>query len=298
MSVVSVLEDLRDSSARPATISVSKLEAQTVLIDGYPIDITTGETHTFPLEVTSYPVEKGADIADHVRAKPMKISLECIVSDTPIGAVAGHTTRRDGSIPSGVIYQKLLKMRQDGEPLVVSTSLDVFEDMVMSDLSIPRESGEPHQLRFKIEFTQFIFVTNNRTTVRVATPGGEGTKHLGERLAVLDPGFYKVFSVKENDPRIKNGSFALLIAGPPGPALHSGGYYRFLADAPHTPVPDGFVNVDDKGERTYIPYNVKFDPNVAAQQQFQEKLAQDQSAGGIGLRAAQQTTNLLTSIFH
>ena len=240
-----------------ATVTVSKLEAQTVLIDGYPIDVTTGETHTFPLEVTSYPVEKGADIADHVRAKPIKVSLDCIVSDTPIGAVASHATRKDGSIPSGTIYQKLLKLRQDGTPVVVSTSLDVFEDMVLSDLSVPRESGEPHQLHFKAEFTQIIFVTNNRTTVRVATPSGEGSKNLGEKLANLDAGFYIVYSVKDSDPAAQDKANNPNTA----PIMHSSGFYRFRAFYPTTPAPDGYVDVDEKtGKRTYFPYAAKYHP--------------------------------------
>ncbi len=240
-----------------ATVTVTKLEAQTVFIDGYPIDISTGETHTFPAEVTSYPVEKGADTADHVRAKPLKVSLDCIVSDTPIGLITTHSTRTDGSIPSGTMYQRLLALRDKGDPVVISTSLDVFEDMVLSDLSIPRDAGEPHQLHFKVEFTQFIFVTNNRTTVRVATPGGTGHKNLGERLANLDAGFYIVYTLKNGDPRL-----AALLDSPlfNPPVLHDGNNYRFRANFPSTPAPDGYVAIDDKGNRTYYPYAAKYTP--------------------------------------
>ena len=35
-------------------------------------------------EVTTHPVESGANIADHVRVKPLQIKLEVFVSNSPI----------------------------------------------------------------------------------------------------------------------------------------------------------------------------------------------------------------------
>ena len=82
-----------------------------IVIDGFPMDLALSEEHRFPGEVTSYPVEQGADISDHIRTLPEEITLECIVSDTPIGEVATDATRTSGTLPAEAALAKLLEIR-------------------------------------------------------------------------------------------------------------------------------------------------------------------------------------------
>lgn len=49
-------------------------------------DATMSENHDKVTEVTTHPVESGADIADHVRSLPTAFSCEVYVSNTPIEA--------------------------------------------------------------------------------------------------------------------------------------------------------------------------------------------------------------------
>lgn len=215
---------------------------QVVQIDGYPIDATLSEDHTFSAEVTEYPVEKGADLTDHVRSKPLKITLDCVVSDSPIGVVATHATRKDGSVPSSAIYERLLDLRSKGEPITIITSLNVYKNMVLSDLSVPRASGEPHQLHFRAQFTEVIIVTNNRTTVKVATRTG-GQSHLGWLLAHTGRHRVLVFTVPANTKGLQ-----------PGPGFVSTDKYgqHWQAAPPITPAYDGFV--DETGYHPFIGF--------------------------------------------
>jgi Dit-like tail protein len=48
------------------------------------IDATVSDTHTTTATPTEHPVEKGVAITDHVRPGPLKLSLECVITNTPL----------------------------------------------------------------------------------------------------------------------------------------------------------------------------------------------------------------------
>lgn len=139
-----------------------------ILIDGYEIDVAVTETHGFESEVTEHPVESGADIADHVRARPIVVTLDSVVSDTPIGDLAAR--RSTDTLPSREALARLLAIRDAREPITIETDLRVYDNMVMESLSIPRSVQTGDALRFSATFKQIQLVTNARTTVPVAIP--------------------------------------------------------------------------------------------------------------------------------
>lgn len=48
------------------------------------VDASVQETHTIANEVSEHPVEKGVNIVDHVRALPIQVSIQGVISNTPI----------------------------------------------------------------------------------------------------------------------------------------------------------------------------------------------------------------------
>jgi len=142
-----------------------------VLIDGYLVDVAVSEGHEFPSEVTQHPVETGADLTDHVRNRPIMITLEGVVSDTPIGLVANE--RSEDVLPSDEALAKLKEIRNRREPVTITTSLGTYENMAMQSLSVPRSSSTGEALRFTCVFVQIQLITNERTTIRVAEPRGK-----------------------------------------------------------------------------------------------------------------------------
>lgn len=142
-------------------------QATLVSINGYYLDVILSETHTFENEVTEYPVESGAMITDNVRPKPVVITMECLVSDTPIGTVA--TLRSKDSPATADAYALLLKIRDDREPVPIVTTLQSYDSMVLKNVTIPRSSGRGAELRFTATFQEIQIVSNKRFT-RVATP--------------------------------------------------------------------------------------------------------------------------------
>lgn len=157
----------------------------TVRIDGYPIDLAVTEEHKLEADVTTYPVEKGADIADHVRSKPAEVTLEGVVSDTPMGAIALDQSRVAladvKALPSLDAFQRLKALQASPKLVTVETSLGKYESMVLTSLVVPRAKDTTKGLKFTVTFTQITLVENTRTTVRVAVPNAGGKKNLGNK---------------------------------------------------------------------------------------------------------------------
>jgi hypothetical protein len=158
-------------------------------INGYEIDVAVREDHSFESEVTEHPVEVGADVTDHVRARPITVTLEGIVSDTPIGDMAQRRqefTLVDGeafAIPSEEALAFLLAIRDAREPVPIQTSLRSYESMMLQSLQIPRSADNGEALRFTATFVQVILVTNQRSVVRVSVPRAANKVNRGNKAS-------------------------------------------------------------------------------------------------------------------
>lgn len=169
-------------------------------LPSYLMDLAVSEEFSFPGEATKFPVEQGVEFTDHIRELPEEITLECIVSDTPIGEVATDATRQpvtgpDGTtstaLPSAEALQRLRELKAARQPVRIETTLGVFTSMAFIDLTTTidkdRSPGrsdpdpkkrQPGALFFTAKFRKAVTVTNKRTKVRVKTPmagaGGQG----------------------------------------------------------------------------------------------------------------------------
>lgn len=179
----------------------------TIRISGYPIDLAITEDHSFDSEVTEYPVESGADVSDNIRNKPLEITLEGIVSDTPIGAIAQDPTRKPEAgapLPSRDAYNRIIAIRDAREPVTIETSLGKFERMALTKIGIPRDRTTGKALKFTVSFKQLNIVTNSRSTVRVAVPNCTGKVNGGSRQPLLGVNGKPVPKAFESIPRYVN----------------------------------------------------------------------------------------------
>ncbi len=119
-------------------------------------DAVLTETHSRSAQVTSHPVEKGADIADHVQVEPMRLTLEAVVTNTPTRTPATHNRNSQGAVYANDananalqfdtamdrpkdIYEDIRDAFDKKLSVTVSTALQRYESMVIVDLSVPRE---------------------------------------------------------------------------------------------------------------------------------------------------------------
>lgn len=142
------------------------------------VDVATAEDHSFDSEVTEYPVESGADVADHVRPRPQMVSIEGIVTNTPIGSQAQPTLDAQRSSEA---LAMLLAMRDAREPIRVETALKTYENMLLEALNVTENAETGDALRFRASFKQLQIVTNNRTTLRVKAASGSAKVNLGHK---------------------------------------------------------------------------------------------------------------------
>lgn len=155
------------------------------------MDLALSEEVTFPGEVTKYPVESGADFTDHIRDLPPMITLECIVSDTPVGVVA--TERNDAAqafeegepvpLPSVEALARLRDMKERRKPVTVETTIGVFDNMACTEIVVTSDKDKslgtdkrPGALFFTAKFEHVVITTNARTVVKVKMPTGSKLK--------------------------------------------------------------------------------------------------------------------------
>lgn len=156
-----------------------------ITIDG-KVYFARAEQHQYQNEITQYPVEKGGKVADHVIAQPTVLNVESIVSDTPLIAPTGQTT----GLPSDEALAHLRLINANRNPVTIITDLGKYENMVCQSLTMPRDGETGKALRFTAVFQQVLLITNERTTIEVATPIAANKKNLGHKSSpesVEDP---------------------------------------------------------------------------------------------------------------
>jgi hypothetical protein len=171
----------------------------TLLIDGALIDASLSETHSRNSEATEFPVESGADLTDHIRALPIELEIEGIVSNTPIGRIALLRDLDGGSgvLPATEALDKLEQIYERRQPVTIQTELKLYERMAMISLSIPKDRETGNVLRFTASFKQIKIITNERTTVRAVTIGsGKRGKIATKPATISPPGSTVVFTLR------------------------------------------------------------------------------------------------------
>jgi hypothetical protein len=120
-------------------------------IGGIILDASISETHTYDSEVPQFPVENGLSITDTVINKPISFTVSGIVSTTPIqGDITPDPGRADRA------YQDMIQIREKREEVTIVTPLSVYEDMVMTNLTVPRSRTTGESFEFSASFIQIL----------------------------------------------------------------------------------------------------------------------------------------------
>lgn len=162
-----------------------------ILIDSWPYDLMVSGELKFASEITDDPVESGGSISDNVRPLPVAFSLEAIVSDSPIGDIANHESRRVDDVseavfgsdmvplPSAEAYERLLEIRKTSKLVTIEIPVAsrsnkpgklTFDNMALEELSVPMSADTAGGLTFSASWKQVTLIENKRVTVRVAAP--------------------------------------------------------------------------------------------------------------------------------
>ena len=131
-----------------AAISLLVLRRETP--DVHFFDATTSQTHTFEYEATTNPVQDGASVTDHVRRMPIELTVDGLIVDTPFGfpPVPIQQSRATRN------FQKLLGFANMREPVLVATSLQIYESMIITRIVAPRDVESGSSIPIAISFRE------------------------------------------------------------------------------------------------------------------------------------------------
>lgn len=148
------------------------------------LDATISTSHSFKVQATQHPVERGASITDHLRPEPDVVTLEGIVSDTPVSRsqqtravnAAGVQVTTTSTSPAlfgvpgyaAAAFAKLLAIKDAGALVTLATELRTYTDMAITSLEVPRNASTGDALRFSATFQKIVLVENKVTQVRPA----------------------------------------------------------------------------------------------------------------------------------
>lgn len=142
------------------------------------LDASVQETHVANVEVTKHPVEQGAAISDHAREEPETVTIEGLVSNTPIGEAerraAGDQVKGQPGRASQALEQ-LLQMKKARELIDLVTGLRTYSNMLMTGLTIPRNAKQGEVLQFSAQFIQ-VRVVRSETAKLTSIPKKPTTK--------------------------------------------------------------------------------------------------------------------------
>lgn len=147
-------------------------------LGGITLDAAITEHHGVSVEVTKHPVEAGANISDHRRVQPRSVTVEGVITNTPIpGPTDPQVTQEFNGHPfvsrsqydptrAGNAYQDLLDLASSSTLVDVVTTMETYSNMTLSSLDIPRDARTGEAVRFTATFTEIRTVSN--ATVQVS----------------------------------------------------------------------------------------------------------------------------------
>lgn len=146
------------------------------------LDCSVSETHSRESPPTEFEVENGSTVSDHVIVKPFGLEIQGIISDSPIsltgsllstvatvaappvgviGAAAGLALMKaltDSDSPSVAAFKQIKLLQERKQPFNVFTTLNLYTNMWIKSISIPRDAQNGNALVFTVSLVELLLV--------------------------------------------------------------------------------------------------------------------------------------------
>jgi hypothetical protein len=147
-------------------------------LDTITLDAVLTESHSSDSEITDHPVEKGVDVSDHVRPKPVSVKLDCVISDDVIDLAGQKSSHVEGR--SRDIYAKIERLKENGTQITVTTQLKRYDALVIGNLSPAIDGSTVGAVKFSISLREVRTVESQIVPVR-AIPKARKKVDLGKK---------------------------------------------------------------------------------------------------------------------
>lgn len=123
-----------------------------------PLNVLLSEKHTSEVEVTSNPIETGAEVNDHAYIKPKKVELEIA----------------DGN--ASQTYNALVEFQEAREPFTLVTGFRLYENMVITDIDATRDRTHSKILKATVRCREVIIVETGAASEEDGKDGTDKNK--------------------------------------------------------------------------------------------------------------------------
>ena len=129
------------------------------IIGPVPIECVISEKHNSAIEITTNPIETGAQINDHAYLMPKRVTLD--IADDRASAT----------------YNSLVAFQESRIPFYLVPGLTVYPNMLVNSISADRDKTYSNVLKAVVELQEAIIVSTGTAAVDV---GNAGTAPTGE----------------------------------------------------------------------------------------------------------------------
>lgn len=140
------------------------------------VDASIGEQHILEGEVTDHPVEEGSDVTDHYRVKPRGVQINGVITNTPLATgfpaqtlINSIKSVASGGTPVKDAWSTVKGYFSNGTLITISTSLDDYPNVVLTNFKATRDSKNGQNLKFSCVARQLRIVTTE-ITVDIVVP--------------------------------------------------------------------------------------------------------------------------------
>lgn len=145
-------------------------------IGGISANVTVSEEHNDELEITSHPVETGAQISDHSYKRPSSVVVRVGWSNSSEQAAGDSDYVK-------TTYKKLLDLQNGRQPITVVTGKRTYKNMLIRSLAMSTDQTTENALMVTARCEEVILVSTSTTTVPAndkqkspQSTGGEQTR--------------------------------------------------------------------------------------------------------------------------
>lgn len=164
-----ILIDVGQSPVSVVPYDETAIEQDTVV--SLDLDVTSDEVQEWSNDVTSFPVEIGSPITDHIQPLPDKVSITGIISNSAISETA-MSKLSSGDDRCQTAFDLLRKISDDRKLVTLYTRYKIYSDMALKSTNIPRDASIGDSIKFRMEFIHVRLV--NTQTIDV--PAGISKK--------------------------------------------------------------------------------------------------------------------------
>jgi len=151
------------------------------------VDVIITESANASAQITSNPVEKGADYNDHVIIQPMTFSMTGVITDAATTAVdvATRITSADSytavTSPSKDSWQDLLSLHASAQPFDLVQNLKTYKNVIFVSISESQDKDTSRGLFFTATFQVLNLVGDSAVETQIYKDTSTADKSIPQK---------------------------------------------------------------------------------------------------------------------